>query len=85
MKNEVTTWLCAQAEESYDIRIQKPVPRLTNALTKVVIMLKNSLRYALNEFFHLILLIITFKNISLHWYLYFLDVLHMCAFVLYSD
>jgi hypothetical protein len=42
VKNEVTTWLRAQAALFYDIGIQKLVPRLTNALTKVVIMLKNS-------------------------------------------
>jgi hypothetical protein len=42
VKNEVTTWLCTQAAEFYDIRTQKLLSRLTNALTKVVITLKNS-------------------------------------------
>jgi hypothetical protein len=34
VKNEVTTWLCAQAEEFYDIGIQKVVPRLNKCLDK---------------------------------------------------
>jgi hypothetical protein len=43
VKNEVTTWLRAQAAEFYDIGMQKLVPRLKkNALTKVVITLINS-------------------------------------------
>jgi hypothetical protein len=32
VKNEVTTWLCAQAAEFYDIGILKPVPRLNKCL-----------------------------------------------------
>jgi hypothetical protein len=35
VKNEVTTWLRAQAAELYDIGIQKLVPRLNKCLDKV--------------------------------------------------
>jgi hypothetical protein len=34
VKNEVTTWLHAQAAEFYDIGIQKLVPRLNKCLDK---------------------------------------------------
>jgi hypothetical protein len=34
VKNEVTTWLRAQAAEFYDIGIQKLVPRLNKYLDK---------------------------------------------------
>jgi hypothetical protein len=34
VKNEVITWLCAQAAEFYDIGIQKLVPRLNKCLDK---------------------------------------------------
>jgi hypothetical protein len=36
VKNEVTTWLCAQAAEFYDIGIQNLVPRLNKCLDKSV-------------------------------------------------
>jgi len=32
VKNEVTTWLCAQTTEFYDIRAQKLLPRLYTVL-----------------------------------------------------
>jgi hypothetical protein len=34
VKNEVTTWLCAQAAEFYDIGIQNLVPRLNKCRDK---------------------------------------------------
>jgi hypothetical protein len=34
VKNKVTTWLCAQVAEFYDIGIQKLVPRLNKCLDK---------------------------------------------------
>jgi hypothetical protein len=42
MINEVTAWLLVLAVKFYDTGIQKLKPWLNNALTKVVIMVKNS-------------------------------------------
>jgi hypothetical protein len=59
VKNEVTTWLCAQAAEFYDIGIQKLVPRLNKASTKV----EEQLKVCVKSLFYSILLINILKKL----------------------